>query len=115
MDSAGKGLSTAGLIVAVIGAFVPLIGLYIGWAALGLATLGALGGNKGMSIAVVAVSAMVFLFLTPSLWLEVVAHDAGYGEATGSSPILRIGTFIMLGAPVVAMLMAKGGGEEQKE
>ncbi|MEL7252812.1 MAG: hypothetical protein AAGL23_01455 [Pseudomonadota bacterium] len=109
MESAGKGLCVAGLIMAIIGAFVPLIGLFIGWAALGLATMGALAGNKGTAIAVVAVSAMVFLFLTPSLWLEAVAHGSSYGQSTGSSPILKIGTLIMLAAPLVAMFLRKGG------
>ena len=115
MDTAGKGLSTAGLVMAIIGAFIPLIGLYIGWAALGLATLGALAGNKGMTIAVVAVSAMVFLFLTPSLWLEAFAHSEGYREASGRAPVLKIGTLIMLAAPLVAMFLHKPGNAAAKE
>ena len=102
----GNGLSVAALIMAVIGGFVPGIGLYIGWAALVLATFGAIGGAKGLTVAVVAVSAMIFLFLTPSLWAEAAMHQAGFGEATGAPPFLRIGTLVALALPFVGMMLA---------
>ncbi|NSY37540.1 hypothetical protein [Leisingera sp. ANG59] len=101
-----NGLSIAAIVLAVLGAITPGVGLYVGWAALALATLAALGGAKGLPIAVVAISAIVFLVLTPSLWVEAAAHKAGFGEATGAPPILRIGSIIALIAPIVGLIVA---------
>jgi uncharacterized membrane protein YkgB len=106
MKTTGKGFCIAALILAALGAVVPVVGLFVGWAALGLATIGALAGNKGRTIAVVALSAVVFLTMTPSLWIETAGHSAGYGRATGSAPILQIITFVMLAAPIVGMIVS---------
>ncbi len=99
--------------MAVLGGLVPGIGLYIGWAALLLATFGAIGGAKGLPIAVVAVSALVFLFLTPSLWVEAAMHKAGFGEATGAPPVLRIGSLVLLALPIVGLLLAPSQDSER--
>ena len=103
----GKGLSLAGLLVAILGAFVPVVGLFIGWVALIFATFGAMAGGKGLAVATVGVSAVAFLFLTPSLWIEAAAQGAGLHKQTGSSPIFRIISLALLAAPIVGCLIGK--------
>ena len=103
----GKGLSLAGLITAIFGAFVPFVGLFIGWIALVFATFGALSGGKGLAIATVAVSTVVFLFMTPSLWVEAAGQAAGFHRDTGTSPIFRITTLFLLAAPIVGCVIGK--------
>lgn len=105
--STSKGLGIAAIILAVLGAVMPGIGLFVGWLALILATFAAAGDGRGLAIATIVVSAMAFLFLTPSLWIEAAAFGTGYGEATGSSPILRIVSLVLLVAPVAAMFLGK--------
>lgn len=104
----GNGLGVAALVLAVLGAVVPGVGLYIGWLALVLAIFAALAGARGLAVATVAVSAVVFLLLTPSLWFEAAVHAAGYGEETGSVPLLRIISLVLLAAPIGATLIGKG-------
>ena len=102
-----KGLGIAALIIAVLGAIMPGVGLFVGWLALILATFAAAGDGRGLAIATIAVSTVAFLFLTPSLWIEAAAFGTGYGEATGSSPILRIVSLMLLVAPIGAMFVGK--------
>lgn len=103
--SSGKGLAIAGLILAILGAIMPVVGLYIGWIALCIAALAGFLGQRGLVVSTVIVSAVAFLFLTPSLWLEAAAYATGYGEATGSSPMYRIISIGLLVAPIAAMFI----------
>ena len=66
---ASTGVGIAALSLAIIGAILPIIGLWIGWVALIICFIAALMGEKGLTIATVILSAVVFLFLTPSLWI----------------------------------------------
>ncbi|RMA43293.1 hypothetical protein D9R08_06685 [Rhodophyticola porphyridii] len=102
----------AALILVVIGAIMPFIGLPMCWVALGLATISAFAGSRGWPVAVVAIAAVAFWFFTPSLWVEALAHNTGYGAATGNGPILRIVSLIMLAAPVVGIFMARPAQRE---
>ena len=112
--NAGFGFGVAALVLVTLGAIMPVVGLFICWIALGLATMSALAGSKGWPIAVVAIAAVAFWFLTPSLWVEALAHGAGYGEATGNVPLLRIVSVVMLGAPIVGLFLG-GAGSTRRE
>ena len=90
----GKGLSLAGLIISIIGAFIPVTGLMIGWGALLLATLGAMFGGKSIAIATVAVSAFVFVFMTPSIWLYTAANDIRLYVTVALLALPIVGCFI---------------------
>jgi uncharacterized membrane protein YkgB len=103
--NAGSGFGVAALVLVILGAIMPLVGLFICWIALGLAAISAFAGSKGWPVAVVAIGAVAFWFLTPSLWVEALAHGTGYGEATGTAPLLRIVSLAMLGAPIVGLLL----------
>lgn len=107
--SIGAGIGLAALIAAVIGAFVPILGLYIGWLALVLAVLAALFGDRGLTIATVCLSAIIFVFLTPTLWLENAAHATGYGQASGQAPVLQIASMALLAAPIPAIFLNGSG------
>lgn len=100
----GAGIGLAALIISFIGAFIPIVGLIIGWLALGLALIATLFGDKGLSIAVVIWSAFVFMFLTPTLWIDSVR-----AEETGTSAGLVSVSFLLVIAPVVGMLLHSSG------
>ena len=100
--SLARGLGLAALMIAWVGAFVPFLGLFIGWGALAIATIAALAGDRGHTIATVVFSAFVFLFLTPMLWLDAL------GSAEGTAHLLGI-SILMLLAPIGAMIMNATG------
>ena len=105
----GTGIGIAALVIAIIGAFVPGVGLFVGWFALVVASIGALCGDKGLAIATVLISAVAFVFLTPTLWLEFAAHETGYGAATGRSRMFAIISMALLAAPIISMLLFSTG------
>lgn len=102
----GKGFGIAGLVLAIVGIFVPVFGLFIGWAGLILATVAAFAGQRGLAIGTSLICVVVFIFLTPSLWLEgaAVAVDAAQNEPT---PIFRIISIILVVAPFVGVFFGK--------
>lgn len=110
----GKVLAVVALVVCVIGAFMPVVGLYVGWIALLFAAVAALFGERSLVIATVVVSALVFVLLTPSLWLTQGATMlANAGDAYGGgqeflNPFL-IMTLAALAAPVAALLLRSSG------
>ncbi|MCR8551161.1 hypothetical protein M4578_25375 [Salipiger sp. P9] len=105
--STGNGFCLAAIILAVLGAVVPGVGLFLGWGGLVLATIGAWQGATGMAVAVVALSAVVFWLLTPSLWVEAMIHRAGFVEVADEAPMLRIVSIGLLVAPLVAIAIRK--------
>ena len=104
--SIGAGFGLAAILAAIIGAFVPVIGLFIGWTALLLATVGALCGDKGFAIATTLISAVVFFFLTPSLWLDYAVGDQ---NVTGNGGLVLWVSMMLLAAPVAAILLYSSG------
>jgi len=110
---ASSGLSLVGLILSFIGIFIPFLGLFIAWIGLGFATIGAYMGDKGLAIATSLLCAVVFMFLSPTLWLEAATQNASYQSWSGqngiatSGPILRIISIIMVVAPFAAMFIHK--------
>ena len=102
----GAGIGLAALLVALVGAFVPVIGLIIGWVALALAALAALCGDKGFAIATIIVSGAVFLFLTPSLWLDTAV---GNHNPTGNGYLMLTTSIALLAAPIIAMFLYSSG------
>jgi hypothetical protein len=110
----GKGVAIAALVIAIVGGILPAIGLYVGWIALLLACVSALLGEKGLTIATMVVSAIMFVFLTPSLWLSQGAISLGHaGMEAGDklppfSPFLAISLVLLL-APAVCMFLRASG------
>ena len=110
MMNTASGLGVAALIVAILGAFTPIIGLYIGWAALVIACFSAFLGDKGLTIATVIVSSAVFFFLTPSLWINAQmaeSPNARAVEAAGPAQAIVVITFVLLISPIVCMFFAR--------
>lgn len=105
----GTGLSLSGLVIGVVSIFLPIVGIFTGVLGLLLAALGTLFGERGLAIATVAVSIVSFVFLTPTLWMEALAHSFGYGQQTGTAPILRILVIAGLAAPIVGILLNATG------
>lgn len=111
---AGKGIAIAALVIAIVGGVLPAIGLYVGWIALLLACVAALFGEKGLTIATMVVSAIMFIFLTPSLWISqgIVALGNAASQSQGGptvfNPLLLI-SFILLLAPGVCMFLNASG------
>ena len=109
---ASTAVGIAGLSLAIIGAILPIIGLWIGWVALIIVFIAALMGERGLTIATVILSAVVFLFLTPSLWmtgsLHVVTPEAQYHEPAVSQVTLVV-SIVLLIAPILAMILFSTG------
>jgi uncharacterized membrane protein YkgB len=110
-----KGLGIAALVLAVLGAFLPVVGLYIGWIGLLVATIAAYLGERGLGIATVVVSAVAFLFLTPSLWVNA-AGAAFWQAADHAEGAQTLGAFlvisgVLLVAPLVAMFVGRRRAE----
>ena len=108
----GTGIGIAALIIAIMGGLMPVVGLYVGWVALALACVAALFGDKGLTIATVIVSALVFIFLTPSLWVAEGVRAMAIGSGAPAEMTKRIGlpiSLIMLAAPVVCIFLRSSG------
>lgn len=106
--NAGTGLGIAGLLIAIIGAFMPVIGLYVGWFALLVVSIAALMGERGLTIATIILSALAFLFLTPSLWIGEGVRVVAAGSTAPMPPrILMPVTLVMLAVPIVCMFIGK--------
>ncbi len=89
-----RGFGICAVIVAVIGAFVPFFGFWVGVAALIVATAGALAGDKVFAIVTVCISLAVFVFLTPSLF---------------ALPVLWVVAVVALCLPVVGIILHATG------
>jgi hypothetical protein len=103
----GKGLGIAGLILAIIGIFLPVVGIFIGWVALALVAFGALSGERTFATAVVAVSVVNYLFLSPSLWLAAAGVNFNHGLGSLSIPVTI--TVVLVLAPIAAMILHATG------
>lgn len=99
-----KGMGIAALVLAIIGALMPVIGLIIGWIGLIAATMSAFLGGRGLPIATIVISAVAFLFLTPSLWAEAVNVSVNNPYAASSSPTLKYISIALLAAPIIGMV-----------
>ena len=109
---AGTGVGIAGLVVALVGAFMPVVGLYVGWVALLIVCIAALLGDRGLTIATVIVSVVVFIFLTPSLWIAEGMRAAAVETGAPEEMTQRIGlpiSIIMLIAPIVCIFLNVSG------
>ena len=114
MDGLGKGLGIAALCFAIIGAFMPVVGLYVGWIALLLASAAALFGQRGLAVATAIISAVVFVFLTPSLWmtqgLTMLGNEfaRAEGRPTVVNPFLIV-SLVALATPIVSVFLNASG------
>ena len=82
-DAKADGL--AGLILAIIAIFIPLIGIYIGWLAFVLCVGAFVKGERVQSAAGLLVSLVNFLLLSPSLWVaSLFERTAWMAQATSA-------------------------------
>ena len=109
--NAGTGLGIAGLVVALVGAFTPIVGLYIGWVALLIVSVAALLGERGLTIATVVLSVFAFTFLTPSLWVGAGVRAAA-SSAGGPVPmaILLPVSSALIVAPIACIIFTRRRG-----
>ena len=66
-------IGVAAVVLSLIAIPVPVLGIFIGWLALGLATIAALRGYTLLALAVVVISVINYVFLSPSLWLSALS------------------------------------------
>jgi hypothetical protein len=91
-------LGIAAFILSLVAIPIPFFGIMVGWAALLLACLAALYGDKVLTIAVVFISVIDYVFFSPSLLLSALAP--------GESRLIQI-TMVMVAAPVAALFLAQ--------
>jgi hypothetical protein len=103
----GKGFGIAGLVVAILAIFIPIGGIFIGWAALLFVAIAAIAGEIPLTIAVIAISVVDYLFCSPSLWIATAG--AHYNENISSPNLLLWITGTMIVAPIVALIARRVG------
>jgi hypothetical protein len=103
----GKGLGIAGLVIAIISIFIPVVGIFTGWAALVFVAIAAIAGETPLTIAVVAISAVNYLFFSPSLWIATAG--ANLTEGLKAPNLLLWITGILVLAPVGALIARAAG------
>ena len=102
----GKGLGIAGLVISIISIFIPIVGVFTGWLALILVTVGALAGDVVFAIAVVAISVVSYTFLSPTMWITVAGSNTT-PELGPNVPLIV--TVILIVTPVVAIVLRATG------
>jgi hypothetical protein len=103
----GKGLGIAALVVSIISIFIPLYGIFLGWLALLVVLFAALAGDITFTIAVVVISVINYIFLSPSLW--IVAAGAHLNPKQSSSASLIGLTAVLVIVPMVALILRQVG------
>ena len=103
----GKGVGVGSIILATVGIFVPVAGIFIGWLALLLAAIAGLAGEVTLTVAVVAISVVNYLFLSPSLWLATAGANLQPGP--GSPNVAIYITIVLVIAPVATLMLCKTG------
>jgi hypothetical protein len=108
----GKVLGIVAIVFAIIGALMPVVGLYVGWIALIIAAVAALCGEKGLVIGTVVTSALVFLLLTPSLWIAEGLRAIAVEQGLPPDMTARIGLPVsatLLAAPILCLFLHSTG------
>ena len=70
-----QGLGIAAIIIAVLSYFVPVVGIAGTGIAMLLATVAALAGDKGLTIATVVLGAVNTFLFSPAVWVWIAADD----------------------------------------
>lgn len=104
MNSVGKGIGIAGLIVSLIAIPVPVFGIWIMIAALVLVSVGALFGDKTFTIATVVISATNTLLFSPLILVAIF----GSPDQEGSSFLATV-VIVSLLLPIMAMILQATG------
>lgn len=103
----GKGLGICGFVLAILAIFLPIIGILIGWLALVLAVLAALAGDVILTVSIIMISIVNFIFLSPSLWLATIG--AHFVPGVSSPYALVIITIILVLAPILCLILRQAG------
>lgn len=101
-----NGVGLAALVLAIVGMLTPVVGLPIGYVALVTACIAALGGDRGLTIATVIVSAIAFVFFTPSLWMATAGRMTAEGGGAFGLVVLSV---ILLALPVIGIILNSTG------
>ena len=99
----GTGIGLVAFLIAGAGVLTPVLGLFMGWFALGVACVAALFGDKGFTVATVLVSVIGFVFLTPTLWFSAANTDQPEGQT------VVVVTVVMVLAPLVCIFLRSTG------
>ena len=84
----GMGVGIAGLVLAIIAIFVPLVALYVIWVSLIFTSIAAFAGDKPFSIAAWCVSLVNLLLLSPITLAVLIGGTTINGVPGGPSIFL---------------------------
>lgn len=101
----GTGFGVAALIIALVGFFIPIFGIFVTGIALILAAIGALAGDKVFATATAIFSAASIFVFSPSMWAVMATPDDPTGGKTNI--YILIGVFLAL--PFIAMFLRSSG------
>jgi len=96
----GQGLGIGAMIVAILAIFVPVVGIYVVWGALVLATVAALMGDRVYPVVTVIITIVNVVFLSPL----ILAAFSGE-EKSGESFFFYV-TIVLIIAPIATMIIS---------
>jgi len=94
-----KGLGIGAIVVAILAIFVPVVTVYVVWAALAIATLAALLGDKVSPVVTLLITVVNVIFLSP-MTLALLK-----GENMNGGSFYLIFTIVLAVAPIVGMVV----------
>jgi hypothetical protein len=98
-----KGFGIAGIIIVLLGMFIPIAGSFICWLGLALATVAALSGDRIFSVVTGLVAAVGVIFFSPLLWAAIA------GENMQGGSVIPIVTVLSIFAPFVGIALNASG------
>jgi FHA domain len=99
-----KGLGIAGLVLAIVAIFTPVVSLFVTLIAMVLVSVAALFGDRVFAVAAVTIGAVNTFFLSPLTLVAMVGEAGGHG-----SYYLLIIALVFLVSPIVAIVLNASG------
>ena len=105
----GKGIGIAALVIILISFVVPIVGTFVAYFALIIATVSALAGEKVFSIATAVIAGVKMFFLSPLLMGMMYASDGVPGALLLTSALTAAPIACVIFRPAIAGLLRNIG------
>jgi len=94
----GKGIGIAAFVIILISFIVPIVGTFVAYFALILATIAALAGNKAFAIATAIIAGIKMYALSPMLMVMM------YNPVEGDLPWVLIFHTTLIALPIICVI-----------
>lgn len=103
----GMGMGIAGLVLAIVAIFIPLVALYVVWVSLIFTAIAAFAGDKPFSIASWCVNLVNLVLLSPITLAILVGGPASDGTIRGPSIFLAFVTVVLFVLVIVGWFVGR--------